>query len=119
MLFAVPSTYQDAVSGTSVASICTRCLTLSPSDDADPPADPAFDRISASFPTGSGAVETALLVGLLDSLAPNRGTIEELVADAEAAGVDPFLVLDRLDSDPEIEPAFDLDRRTHQLRQLL
>ena len=117
--FAVPAEHRDAVSGAETATLCTRCLTLSPSADTDPPAEPSFDRLSSSFPTGSGAAETALLVGLLDALAPNRKTIEQLVVDAEAAGVDPFLTLGRLATDPNVSPAFDLDRRAQQLRQLL
>ena len=118
--FSVPAEYRDAVpESASVAGICTRCLTLFPRSDADPDEQPAFDRISTAFPTGPGAVETALIVGLLDALAPNRGPIEELVLAAEASGKDPLLVLERLQDDPELDPSVDLDRRTHQLRQLL
>jgi hypothetical protein len=38
---------------------------------------------------------------------------------AERGGVDPLLVLDRLHAQGGVQPDFDLDRRRHQLEQLL
>ena len=61
----------------------------------------------------------AVAVGLLDSLALHRPALEELLGAAERAGVDPLLVLDRLHAQGGVQPGFDLDRRRHQLQQLL
>ncbi|NHN46722.1 hypothetical protein G9464_03810 [Halostella sp. JP-L12] len=99
------------------AAICTDCLAVLPA--AEPADDPAFDDVSGAFPSGPAAVPTALLVGLLSSLAVNRDAIERLVGRVEAAGADPLLVVDRLAADPDLSPAVDLDRRRHQLEQLL
>ena len=48
-----------------------------------------------------------------------RAALEELLVATERAGVDPLLVLDRLHAQGGVQPGFDLDRRRHQLQQLL
>ena len=116
--FPVPPDLREHAPGDgSAAAICTDCLGVHPATAPDD--DPAFDEVSGAFPTGPAAVPTALLVGLLPSLAVNREAIGTLVERVERAGADPFLVVDRLAADPDLSPAVDLDRRRHQLEQLL
>ena len=115
--FAVPERFREhAPESSAHAALCPECLTLSAADGA--PAEPRFDRISDAFPTGEAAVPLALAVGLLDSLALNRADIEALLEATIEAGTDPLLVLDRLHAQGGVDPAFDLDRRRHQLGQL-
>ncbi|AXR76810.1 DUF6276 family protein [Natrarchaeobaculum sulfurireducens] len=118
--FAVPNPYMEYVpAAPSAASFCSRCLTLEATDSpAD--ADPDFSRVSDAFPTRADrAVPLAIALGLCSSLVTNREAIESLFSDAEAAGTDPLLVINRLCRDPGVEPAIDLDRRAHQLEQLM
>ncbi len=117
--FDVPTGYRDHVPASSAhAALCPACLAFEAAPSA--PDDPRFDRISDAFPTNdAGAVPLAIAIGLLDSLALHRGDIETLLAEAERAGVDPLLVLDRLHAQGGVRPVFDLDRRRHQLEQLL
>lgn len=96
-----------------VAAVCPSCLAMRPADAPD--GTPAFDRFGDGFPTGEAAVPMALLVGLLDSLALHRGDVAALLERVERAGVDPLLVVARLSA----EPGYDLERRRHQLQQLL
>ncbi|MBZ6495598.1 DUF6276 family protein [Natrinema longum] len=127
--FSVPEAYRtDAPSGAAVVSFCPRCLRLEPTPDAPLDADgngpaggePDFSRVSDAFPTTpERAIPLALAVGLCSSLATNRAAIETLLEAVERAGTDPLLVLDRLSADPSVEPAIDLERRSHQLEQLL
>ena len=120
LAFPVPPELRETLPGDDPgAAICTRCLTLQPV--RDPPADvPDFTTISDAFPdTEAAAVPLAILVGLIDSLAQYRAEITDLLERVERAGTDPFLVVDRLAHDPEIDAAADLDRRHHQLEQLL
>lgn len=99
--------------------ICERCLQLEPVEDA-PDDDPNFTEISDAFPSNAeAALPMALLVGLLPSLALHRNDIEALLEHVERAGVDPFLVLDRLADDPALDPAVDLRRRRSQLLQMM
>ncbi|MFC4448570.1 DUF6276 family protein [Halorussus aquaticus] len=100
------------------ATLCTHCLRLDPTDAA-PTDDPDFSAIGDAFPGGDAGVAMALAVGLLDSLALYRSEIADLLERVERGGTDPLLVLDRLAADPEIDPAFDLDRRRTQAEQLL
>lgn len=118
--FSIPEEYREyAPAQSSAATCCTRCLTVDPEDD-DVLEEPDFTRVSDAFPTNPGAaIPLALALGLCSSLATNRAAIEELLEAVERAGTDPLLVLDRLVDDPEIEPAIDLERRRHQLEQLL
>ena len=101
------------------AAICTRCLSLHPV--TDPPADvPDFTAISDAFPSSDdAAVPTALMLGLLSSLAMYRREIAALLERVERAGVDPLLVVDRLADDPTVESETDLRGRRRQLEQLL
>ena len=99
------------------AALCPECLTLSA---ADGPADSRFDRISSAFPTDeTAAVPLAIALGLLDSLALHRRALGELIPASEKAGADPLLLLDRLHVQGGVNPDFDIDRRRHQLEQLL
>lgn len=102
------------------AAICTRCLSLEPADDA-PDELPDFTAISDAFPSNpETAVLLALAVGLLaDSLALYRSELATLLERTERAGVDPLLAIDRLAADPDLDPAFDWNRRQPQLEQLL
>jgi len=117
--FDVPAEYRTHLPTSAAhAALCPACLAFEPADSA--PSDPRFDRVSDAFPThAEGAVPLAVAVGLLDSLALHRDDIEALLAAAERAGVDPLLVLDRLAAQGAVRPRFDLDRRRHQLQQLL
>jgi len=120
VVFAVPRTYREYLPGEEPgAALCTHCLTLQPV--ADPPADPPdFGPVSDAIPESrEAAVPLALLVGLLENLALYRTEVEDLLAAVERAGVDPLLVLDRLDRDPDVDAVADLGRRRHQLEQLL
>lgn len=101
------------------ATICRRCLSVSPSDD--PPADyPDFTVIDEAFPAdGEAAAVVASLFALVDSLALYRAEIEALATLAERRGVDVLLLLDRLVANDAIRPHFDADRRRAQLEQLL
>jgi hypothetical protein len=98
------------------AALCTHCLALHPTESAD--ANPDFAAVSDDFPTGGAAVPMALAVGLLDSLALHRGTVERLLERVEQEGVDPLLVLDRLAGDPDLDPEIDLATRRRQATQL-
>jgi hypothetical protein len=117
--FDVPAEYRTHLPTSAAhAALCPACLAFEPADAAPP--DPRYDRLSDAFPThAEGAVPLAIAVGLLDSLALHRDDIEALLGAAERAGVDPLLVLDRLAAQGAVQPRFDLDRRRHQLQQLL
>lgn len=119
--FAVPADLRVAVPDeAAAAAFCPHCLRVfsleRSADEFD--SAPTFDAVDAAVPDGESGVVVALLLGLLDSLTLERRTAEELVARAETAGVDVFLVLDRL-ADSDAEPHFDIDRRRTQLLQLL
>ena len=116
--FDVPPEYREHTPDSAArAALCPACLTLSSAETAAD--EPRFDRISDAFPTGEAAVPLAIAVGRLDSLALHRASLEELLVAVERAGVDPLLVLDRLHAQGGVQPGFDLDRRRHQLQQLL
>ena len=116
--FSVPEQYREyAPAQASAATCCTRCLTVEPADEVLE--EPDFTSVSNAFPSGEAAIPLALALGLCSSLATNRAAIEELLEAVERAGTDPLLVLDRLVDDPELEPKIDLERRRHQLEQLL
>ncbi|WP_306053855.1 DUF6276 family protein [Natronococcus wangiae] len=119
--------YRDyAPANAAVVSVCTRCLTVDPvendatGEDIGRNDEPDFSRISDAFPTRpERAIPLALAVDLCSSIATNRSAIESLLENVERAGADPLLVIDRLVADPDVEPAVDLERRRHQLEQLL
>lgn len=113
--FAVPEDLREHVDGESGMAVCTRCLRLRP---ATPDEAPDWTAVDEAFPTDEAAVPMALALGLLDSLAFNRSAVEALLDRVERAGTDPFLVLDRL-AEGDVEPAYGLERRRHQLEQLL
>ncbi len=117
--FEVPVDYREYLPSHSThAAVCPRCLTLTTVNEGDK--HPEFDRISEVFPQNkTAAIPLALALGLLDSLALHRSAIQSLLHDVETAGTDPLLVIDRLQSHPDIQPIFDIDRRRHQLEQLL
>ena len=118
VVFDVPPEYREHVpDGAERAALCPECLTLAA---ADGPPEPRFDRISSAFPSDeAAAVPLAIALGLLDSLALHRRALQELIPAAEAAGADPLLLLDRLHVQGDVNPEFDIDRRRHQLEQLL
>lgn len=100
------------------AAICRDCLTLEPI--ADPPTDqPDFTTILEDFPTGEAGAIAAAFVSRLGSLALNRPEIQALADLAEEAGVDVFLLIDRIAASGRIEPHFDVERRRPQLQQIL
>jgi hypothetical protein len=101
------------------ATVCTRCLTVVPADEA--PAElPDFRAVSDALPRDrEAAAALVLALGLLDALAVHRAEIDALLATVERAGVDPLLAMDRLAADPGLAPGPDLERRRAQLEQLL
>lgn len=116
--FSIPDEYRTHVPGEEPAvALCTHCLSLHPAPEAVD-SNPDFSVVSDAFPTGEAAIPMALVVGLLDSLALYRAEIETLLEAVERAGVDPLLVLDRLDADPSLDPAVDLSRRRRQVEQV-
>lgn len=112
----VPSSLASHAPASTVA-VCSTCLELEPAEAAS--GDDTIDRVSTALPSGEAGVAALLLVDALDSLATNRESIEALVAVLERGGSDPLLVLDRLASDPDLDPAVDLERRSRQLEQLV
>lgn len=117
VVFDVPAALREhAPEGADRAALCTRCLTLVPTDAA---LAGTFADVSDAFPEGDGGAAAALAVGRLDSLALHRDDVAALFDAAERAGVDVFLLLDRLRGDPDLAPAVDLDRRRTQVEQLL
>ncbi|APW97444.1 hypothetical protein CHINAEXTREME_06520 [Halobiforma lacisalsi AJ5] len=129
--FVVPEEYREYAPETvTVVSVCTRCLRLEAAEgsdsgtdsdpDPDPEPDPDFSRIGDGFPTRSSrAIPLALAIDRCSSLATNREAIETLLRAVERAGADPLLAIDRLVDDPGVDPSIDLERRRHQLEQLL
>ena len=119
--FTVPEPLREYLRGDSArVAFCTHCLRLDPVEDA--PAElPDFTAISDAFPNNpETAAALALAVGLLaDSLTLHRAEIESLLARVERAGTDPLLAIDYLATDPDLDPAFDWERRQVQLEQLL
>ncbi|EMA52389.1 DUF6276 family protein [Halococcus thailandensis] len=112
--FAVP----DGLDGFDepAAALCTHCLALHTAESAN--SNPDFTAVSDDFPTGAAAVPMALAIGLLDSLVLHRETVEILLERVERAGTDPLLVIDRLASDPTLDPNTDLATRRRQVAQL-
>ncbi len=117
---AVPQTVrQHAPDDADRIAICSTCLSIAPTD-AYASDTPDFSPISGAFPADcESAVGVAVLVHLLDSLVHNRDSIQSLVDWLETQGTDVFLVIDRLATDPSLEPAVDLQRRRTQLAQFV
>lgn len=118
--FTVPEAIREHVTlDSSAASLCRVCLTVDTLDEQVASAEP-LTIISEVFPDDSeAAAMVAVVVGLLESLALHRHDIQAVIDQLEAQGVDPLLVLERLAEDPSLTPAIDLERRLHQLGQLL
>jgi hypothetical protein len=122
-VFAVPEAYRGLLPDSpAVVSVCPRCLRIEPSttDPNDATATPTdlADITPAFPPADDAAVPMVLAVGLLTSMALYREEIDRLLTEVESAGVDPLLVLDRLETDPHLDPAIDASRRRRQLEQL-
>jgi hypothetical protein len=120
--FRVPTELRDCLpENASAAALCVSCLTLQPPASGEEIREaPDLTEISDAFPADPDpGVSMALLVGLLESLALNRGTIERLIERIEESGHDPMLTLDRLAEDRDLNPAMDLKGRRRQLEQLL
>ncbi|WP_122088107.1 DUF6276 family protein [Halalkalicoccus subterraneus] len=101
-------------------AVCRTCLTVAPAetDATDDPSD--VTALSTGLPDDPDtALALALLVTLCESLALYRSEIEDLVERIELAGVDPLSALDHLQNDPTVDLALDVERRRHQLVQLL
>ena len=118
--FAVPPALREhAPESSAHAAICASCLRTHAVDaDAVAP-DPPFEIVHESVPTGEAGAALSLVLGLLDSLALRRDAVDECCAYAERAGADVLLTLDRLAGDDGIDPHVDLERRRHQLAELL
>ena len=115
--FAVPAVARDAAPG-DVAAICPACLTLVEADAAE--SDPDFSRIIEAFPGGESGAVMAVAVGLLvESMVLNRESIFRLFDVVSDRGGDPWLVLERLDASPTVQPDADVGRAKRQLEQLL
>jgi len=125
--FAVPSALRDhAPESSAYVAICSTCLRTHAvdSDDAGDgdgagDAEPDFQLVHDSFPGGEAGAALALALGLLDALALRRDAIDDCCSYAERAGADVLLTLDRLAIDDELDPHFDVERRRHQLAELL
>ncbi|AAV47869.1 hypothetical protein BDK61_3579 [Haloarcula quadrata] len=118
--FPVPDDLQQLLPGNEPgAGVCRSCLALHP--ETEPPAAvPDLSDLDGAIPDADGAaVPLVLLVGLLDSLAMHREEITALLERVEREGVDPLLVLDRLDASYGEAAHVDLGRRRRQLEQLL
>ena len=117
IVFSVPESYREYTPEASpAATCCTRCLTVESAEEPPLTGEPNFTQVSDALPTNpDSAVPLILALGLCSSLATNRAAIETLLEAVERAGTDPLLVLDRLVSDPDLEPVIDLERRRHQL----
>jgi hypothetical protein len=101
------------------AALCEDCLHVAP-DDEGPDALPDFQAVHDAFPADREAsAAIACLLAVLDSLVLYRQEADALAAAAETRGADVMLVLDRLAHDPDVEPWFDLERRSGQLEQLI
>lgn len=115
-----PDLREYAPDGAAAVGLCPRCLGVDPVDsDAVGDDQPAFDRVTPSFPDGEAGVALALLIGKLPSLAVEKPAVRALRERAEAAGGDVVLTLDRLVAASDVEPHFALERKVVQMEQLV
>ncbi len=113
-----PELHEYAPDGSAHAAICTTCLTVVPADEAPP--EPDFSRVADAVPDGDVGVAMALAIGLvIESVALNREAIATLFERVQDEGVDPWLVLERLDVAGSLDPDADVERAYRQLDQLL
>jgi hypothetical protein len=114
--FDVPIEFRDHLpTPVDQAGLCTSCLALHPAEEGGEP-EFGFDV----FPDEpDSAIAMAVGVGLLDSLALNRDTIETLFREVAASGTDPFLVLETLAASGAVQPQIDIEARQQQLEQLM
>jgi hypothetical protein len=131
--FDVPADLREfAPGGAGAATLCATCLRVEELDsdavsDGDgeesrrlrPTPNPDFTAVVDTFPSDRGGVVAALLLGKLDSLAMNREAVSGLADEAERAGVDVFLLFDRVAADPSLDPHFDVERRREQVETFL
>ncbi|AZH24285.1 DUF6276 family protein [Haloplanus aerogenes] len=116
--FAVPADLREyAPESSAHAAICSTCLRTHAVSDA--PAEPTFEAVHESFPSGEAGAAFALALGLLDSLALRRDAIDDCCSYAERAGADVLLTLDRLAGADSLDSHFDIERRRHQLAEML
>lgn len=119
LTFPVPSDLHEMTpDGAAQVSICKECFELvGNNEDSE---EPDFKRLHESFPTGETGAAMALAIGLIvDSLALHREEITALFDYVSDRGADPWLVLERLASDPDVGPRDTIDRSSRQLEQLL
>lgn len=118
--FDVPADLREHAPATRTA-LCARCLRTHDAEavagDDDPEVD--FSAVGDYFPDDRAGVALALALGRLGSLALERRSVQALCDEAERAGGDVMLTLDRLAGDSAVAPHFDLDRRRSQLADLL
>jgi hypothetical protein len=121
LVVSIPSDLREYLPRDSeIVVVCRTCLTVTPAESDttdDPDAIAALSTALSEDPDTALAI--ALLVTLCESLALHRAAIEELVLRIERAGVDPLSTLDHLRDDPDLDLALDVERRRHQLIQLL
>jgi len=116
--FPVPAALREyAPESGAHTTLCASCLRTAPADEG--PSDPTFEAVHESFPSGDAGAALALALGHLDSLALRRDAIDDCCSYAERAGADVLLTLDRLAGESDLEPQFDVERRRHQLAELL
>ena len=117
---AVPPTLREyAPENAAVVGSCPRCLRTYPLASHEGSGFDGEAALPAAVPDGEGGAALLLALGLLDSLATNRASIQALVEHAESSGADVFLTLDRLATDGSVDPHVDLERRRRQLVSLL
>lgn len=106
-----------APDGADAVAVCPTCLTVTSAEA--PGTRTESGVLEDALPDGESAGTMAVAIGLLaDSVALNGDAILALFGIVADTGVDPWLVLERLDGDPDIAPELDIDRAYRQLQQL-
>lgn len=122
VIVAVPEACRGLLEGDpATVLLCEHCLQVHPAPGR--PVDAAWEpgETSSALPNDAEAsVALGMLITFLSSLALHRREAEAVVAYLEEyPGVDPLIALDRVTTAPLLDPAIDIDRRRHQLAQLL